>query len=82
MDHRETGTFDEPVAVRLPAGKKMVKSTRDAAELLLYHWPIGDTAQRIVARMACMRVLGGGGEPRIAREAFLAAAKEAKILIA
>ncbi|WP_352786005.1 DUF982 domain-containing protein [Mesorhizobium sp. M0244] len=32
--------------------------------------------------MACMKVLGGGSAPEIARVAFLSAAKEAKILTA
>ncbi|MFD9896618.1 DUF982 domain-containing protein [Mesorhizobium sp. NPDC059025] len=82
MNHGETGTFENPVTVRLPSGKRLVTSTREAAELLLYDWPIGETGQRIMARMACMRVLGGGSEPEIARQAFLAAAKEAKILTA
>ncbi|WP_352517710.1 DUF982 domain-containing protein, partial [Mesorhizobium sp. M0046] len=53
---------------------------REAAEMLLYRWPIGETGRRIQARMACMKVLGGGSAPEIARVAFLSAAKEAKIL--
>ncbi|MER9631866.1 DUF982 domain-containing protein [Mesorhizobium sp. M0203] len=79
---RDVGTFEEPVTVLLSSGKVSVSSTREAAEMLLYRWPIGETGRRIQARMACMKVLGGGGAPEIARVAFLSAAKEAKILTA
>ncbi|MER9557912.1 DUF982 domain-containing protein [Mesorhizobium sp. M0323] len=77
---RDVGTFDEPVTVLLSSGKVSVSSTREAAEMLLYRWPIGETGRRIQARMACMKVLGGGSAPDVARVAFLSAAKEAKIL--
>ncbi|MER8707585.1 DUF982 domain-containing protein [Mesorhizobium sp. M0520] len=77
---RDVGTFEEPVTVLLSSGKVSVSSTREAAEMLLYRWPIGETGRRIQARMACMKVLGGGSAPEVARVAFLNAAKEAKIL--
>ena len=50
--------------------------------MLLYDWPVGETGRRIQARMACMKVIGGGSAPEVARDAFLSAAKEAKILSA
>jgi hypothetical protein len=80
-DRRE-GTFEKPVTVSLPSGKVRVSSTREAAEMLLYDWPVGETGRRIQARMACMKVIGGGSAPEVARDAFLSAAKEAKILSA
>ncbi|MER8441418.1 DUF982 domain-containing protein [Mesorhizobium sp. M1312] len=77
---RGVGTFRKPVTVWLASNKVSVSSTREAAEMLLYEWPIGETARRIQARMACIKVLGGGSAPEVARVAFLSAAKEAKIL--
>ncbi|MER8601846.1 DUF982 domain-containing protein [Mesorhizobium sp. M1339] len=77
---RDVGTFEKPVTLLLSSGKVSVSSTREAAEMLLYDWPIGETGRRIQARMACMKVLGGGSAPEVARAAFLTAAKEAKIL--
>jgi hypothetical protein len=73
--------FEEPVAVATDARERAVSSAREAAEMLLYDWPIGETATRIQARMACMKVLAGSEPPAFAREAFMQAAKEAKILI-
>ncbi|MER8532091.1 DUF982 domain-containing protein [Mesorhizobium sp. M1005] len=77
---RDVGTFEKPVTVWLASSKISVSSTREAAEMLLYDWPIGETAHRIQARMACMKVLGGRSAPEVARVAFLSAAKEARIL--
>ncbi|MCG7506923.1 DUF982 domain-containing protein [Mesorhizobium retamae] len=76
------GAFAEPVTVALPSGEVEVTSARQAAEMLLYHWPVGETAKRIQARMACMRVLGGTTAPDVARSAFLGAALEADIVAA
>lgn len=81
MKHmRDNWTFAEPVTVNMPTGAIEVTNARDAAELLLYEWPIGETAKRIQARMDCMRVLGGSAPSEVARSAFLGAAREAKIL--
>ncbi|MER9829191.1 DUF982 domain-containing protein [Mesorhizobium sp. M0134] len=77
---RDVGTFQKPVTIGLASSEINFSSTREAAEMLLYDWPIGETARRIQARMACMKVLGGGSPPEVARVAFLSAAKEAKNL--
>jgi hypothetical protein len=81
LDDVELGSFEEPVLVATDAGERLVSSAREAAEMLLYDWPTGETAIRIQARMSCMKVLGGSGSPAFAREAFIQAAEEAKILI-
>jgi hypothetical protein len=81
INFQDDGKFDKPVTVTLPSGNVQVATTREAAELLLYKWPIGETGKRIQARMACMRVLGGSSPPGIARRAFLDAANEARILV-
>ncbi|WP_348640267.1 DUF982 domain-containing protein [Mesorhizobium sp. M5C.F.Ca.ET.164.01.1.1] len=70
-DTRNNGTFENHVTVKLSSGEVQVKSTREAAEMLLYDWPIGETGERLQARMACMKVLGGGSPPDVARTAFL-----------
>ena len=81
MDHfQDNGTFETPVTVKLAGSKVEIANTREAAELLLYKWPIGETGKHIQARMACMRVLGGGSPPEFARRAFVGAAKEARIV--
>lgn len=80
-ERKDIGAFDEPVTIKLPTGAVEVTTVREAAELLLYEWPIGETAKRIQARMDCMRVLGGSAPPEVARIAFLGAATEAKILL-
>lgn len=81
LDEIDLGPFEEPVAVATNAGERAVSSAREAAEMLLYDWPIGETATRIQARMACMKVLAGSEPAAFARETFIQAAEEAKILI-
>jgi hypothetical protein len=81
LDDSDLGAFERSVPVATGAGKRLVCSAREAAEMLLYDWPIGETATRIQARMSCMKVLAGSEPPAVAREAFMQAAEEAKILI-
>jgi Protein of unknown function (DUF982) len=76
----DLGPFEKPVPVATDAGKRLVCSAREAAEMLLYDWPIGETATRIQARMSCMKVLAGSEPPAVARAAFMQAAEEAKII--
>lgn len=78
----DTGPFEEPVHLQTDAGECDIRNTMDAAEMLLFNWPTGETALRIQARMTCMKVLAGSEPPASARQAFLEAAKEARILAA
>lgn len=80
-DEIDIRPFEEPVHLETDAGKRDVCSTREAAEMLLCDWPIGETGMRMKARMACMRALAGNEPPAVAREAFVQAAKEARILV-
>lgn len=80
VDYADIGPFDEPVHVETEDGERDVCSTREAAEMLLYDWPIGETGVRIKARMVCMKVLAGTEPPAVARSAFVQAAREARIL--
>ncbi|MCT7378333.1 DUF982 domain-containing protein [Chelativorans salis] len=79
MREIDIGPFEEPVHVVTEAGERNVCNAREAAEMLLYEWPTGETGIRIQARMTCMKVLAGNESPVSAREAFVQAAKEAKI---
>lgn len=79
-DWIDSGDFEQPVHLVMEGDEIEVSTTREAAEMLLYKWPIGETGIRIQARMACMRVLGGSEPPETARRAFADAAKEADIL--
>ncbi|TKT80005.1 DUF982 domain-containing protein [Aquamicrobium sp. LC103] len=76
----DAGDFDKPVRVEIGARELDVYSTLQAAEMLMYDWPIGETGARMEARMTCMKVLGGSEPPETARKAFTKAAKEADIL--
>lgn len=75
--------FDYPVLVQTSASRiRVVSSTREAAECLLYGWPaVGLNRKHLEARRACLAVLEGQKKALTARRAFAAAAKEAGILI-
>ncbi|MER8399977.1 DUF982 domain-containing protein [Mesorhizobium sp. M1348] len=60
---------------------RVVVSVSDAAEILLRQWPQPASKSRLTAIEACLAVIRGEKPPRIARQAFLNAAKEAKILL-
>lgn len=74
--------FDRPVKVLLggPGKTRIVSSTREAAECLLYRWPDKRGPRHHAARLACMDVLQGLKKAHAARRAFRAAADEADIL--
>ncbi len=74
--------FDQTVPVMLRPGRiHMVGSAREAAETLLFRWPVEKPGKRhLAAREACLKVLQGVAETRRARRAFEAAAREAGIL--
>jgi hypothetical protein len=60
---------------------RTVKSTEDAAQCLLAHWPTGKGKAYQEAQQACLDALEGATSPELAREAFIAAALAAKIHI-
>lgn len=81
----DKGWFDKPVRVVGNARGNLfrnISSTVGAAEFLLHDWP-GDPGARkhLAARKACIAVLEGIKEARIARRAFEAAADDADILL-
>jgi hypothetical protein len=59
----------------------LIRTIEEAAEFILYDWPIVPGDMTASARQACLDALAGKIDERIARDFFIAAAKEAKILI-
>ena len=60
---------------------RTVKSTEDAVQCLLAHWPSGKGKAYVEAQQACLDALEGAATPEVAREAFIAAALAANIHI-
>jgi hypothetical protein len=60
---------------------RVIASTLEAAEFLLLRWPNEGGQAHLHARIACIAVLDGRASPEQAREAFVAAAQEAGILV-
>lgn len=79
----ETGPWNECVPVRMADDAKihMVSNTRQAAELLANRWPIHRGRAYENAIGVCQTVLEGDCPSYVARAAFVAAAKEANVLV-
>lgn len=77
------GWFAKPVSVAIGITGEVhyVSSARQAADILARHWPEEGTAKYRDARRACLDVLNGAKAPDVAREAFVDAAREARILV-
>lgn len=81
---RGRGLFHKPVIVqpRRIDRDRVVVSTRDAAMVLLRDWPDDKARERREKAMrACLAVIRGKKPPSFARNAFIAAAKDARILL-
>lgn len=75
--------FHKPVVVqpRRIDRDRVVITLADAAEILLRDWPIAESKKRTAAMQACLQVIRGEKPPRVARQAFIAAAKDARIFL-
>ena len=75
--------FHKPVVIQ--PGRidrdRVVVTIADAAALLLRDWPLADSEKRRDAMQACLQVIRGEKPPRVARQAFIAAAKDARIFL-
>jgi hypothetical protein len=71
------------VTIELDKSGKLrnVSSVTEAAEVLMMHWPKHKGKNLSAARQACLDAIGGEGSVDDARAAFVAAAKEARILV-
>ncbi|MBP1845906.1 hypothetical protein J2046_004180 [Rhizobium petrolearium] len=72
-----------PVSVELygPGNHELIFCTGDAADCLLNDWPVDDGENFHEALRTFMLVMDGLAEPEEARAAFVAAAKEAGLLV-
>jgi len=83
VDRVDDKRFNQPVRVALggPGKIRVVTSTREAAECLLYRWPKERGRNHYAALQTCMDVLYGPRKPNAAMQAFRAAAEEVDILV-
>jgi hypothetical protein len=74
--------FHRPVIVQTGRidRERVVRTTRDAAEVLLRDWPL-ESRKRARAMELCLSVIRGDNPPHVARRAFVEAAREAKVLV-
>jgi hypothetical protein len=70
--------FHKPVRIQLGRvdRDRIIVSAADAASVLLRDWPTQESVRRIKAMKACLDVMKNGAPPSVARNAFIAAAKE------
>ncbi len=75
--------FNRPVVVQ--PGRidrdRVVTNVREAAQILLRDWPQPESEKRFAAMQACLAVIKGELPPRVARQAFIDAAKDARIFL-
>lgn len=75
--------FDTPITVKFgPAETEiMLRTARDASEFLLSSWPGKRSERHRAALQACHDATSGEKPPMAARRAFLAAGREAGVLV-
>jgi hypothetical protein len=75
--------FHKPVVIQ--PGRidrdRVVSTPAEAAKILLHNWPDPERQSRLVAMKACLDVLKGTQPPRVARNAFITAAKDVRIFL-
>ena len=74
--------FSQPVrvAVGFTGDLQNVLGPRQALDILDHHWPNAGTASYLNARHVCVRAMHGESPVDAAREAFVEAASEARLL--
>jgi hypothetical protein len=70
-----------PVAVGVLGDIRHVSNARQANDLLANHWPGAGTRKHLDAKRACLAAVNGMTTVEDARETFVEAAREARILI-
>jgi len=75
--------FDTPIIVKLDATGALLtlRTARDTADFLLSRWTGKRTEKHRAALQACSDVQNAGKPPMSARRAFIAAAREAGVLV-
>jgi hypothetical protein len=76
------GWFSKPVsiAVGIAGDVRIVENARDAMALLSGNWREQKSERYRAARRACQDAMRGDVSPEIARQAFVDAADEARVL--
>lgn len=78
----ENNRFETPVTVRSADGPdKVLKSAREASDYLLNNWTGKRGPKHREALQACHDALAGAKPAMTARRAFVAAAREASVLV-
>jgi hypothetical protein len=81
IGHTAVATWTSPIAVRIgKRSSELVHGPNEAIEFLEHRWPAHEGVQFEVARRRCIEATNHLGHPEAAREAFIAAAKEAEVL--
>ncbi|MDQ0996853.1 hypothetical protein QFZ34_002035 [Phyllobacterium ifriqiyense] len=60
---------------------RVIASVEEASEYLVYDWPVEKGKLQLDARIACLDCLEGAVSTDAAREAFVAAAKDAGLYV-
>lgn len=75
--------FTKPVqvSVGVTGGIRIVETPDEAVELLVNHWRQGGSQKHQVALLDCRRAKAGDIATEIARQSFVEAAREARVLV-
>jgi hypothetical protein len=75
------GAWRVPIEVELGAvgSYRVMSDTVQAAEALVYQWPVRTGPKWLVAMQACLDALEGKLDAEVARKAFIAAAVHAEV---
>jgi hypothetical protein len=77
------GWFSKSISISTGAAGAVrnVSSARQAIDVLDHHWPHAGSEKHRKAHHACLEAINELKKPEVAREAFVEAAREARILI-
>jgi hypothetical protein len=75
--------FSKPVqvSVGISGDIRIIENTGEAVDLLAHHWRHGGSPKHQAALLDCRRAMNGGVSAEIARQSFVEAAREARVLI-
>ena len=79
----ENARFETPLTVKSgPNGSdRLLRTAREASDYLLNDWPGKRSPKHRAALQACHDAMAGGKPAMTARRAFVAAAREADVLV-
>jgi hypothetical protein len=81
IGHTAVAAWTTPVAIRIgKRSSEFIRGPNEAIEYLERRWPAHEGPQFEAARRRCVEAINHLGHPEGAREAFIAAAAEAKVL--